>query len=45
MDSHRNTELNVTVSVGKNVALEEGPQSKSTTETIQTVEEKRINAE
>lgn len=44
MDSHRNTELNVTISVGKNVVLEEGAQSKSTTATIETVEGTRPNA-
>lgn len=44
MDSHRDTELNVTISVGKDIALEEGPRSKSTTETIETVEETRPNA-
>ncbi|KAJ6143474.1 Major facilitator superfamily domain general substrate transporter [Penicillium samsonianum] len=41
MDSHRNTELNVTISVGKDIALEEGPQSKPTTATIETAEETR----
>ncbi|KAJ6180804.1 hypothetical protein N7519_011265 [Penicillium mononematosum] len=44
MDSHRNTELNVIISVGKDVVLEERAQSKSTTATIETVEETRPNA-
>ncbi|KAJ6083323.1 hypothetical protein N7467_007458 [Penicillium canescens] len=45
MDSHRNTELNVTIPVGKDVELEEGGQKKPTAATIETVEdETRPNA-
>lgn len=39
MDSHRNTELNVTIPVGKDVELEEGGQKKPTAATIETVED------
>jgi hypothetical protein len=45
MDSHRNTKLNVTISVGKDVVLEDGAQSKSITATTETVEETRPNAQ
>jgi FHS family L-fucose permease-like MFS transporter len=41
MDSHRNTEINVIIPVGKDTALEEGPRSEPTTTTIETVEETR----
>jgi FHS family L-fucose permease-like MFS transporter len=45
MDSHRNTELNVTIPVGKDVELEEGGQKKPTAATTETVEdETRPNA-
>ncbi|KAJ6071724.1 hypothetical protein N7499_009738 [Penicillium canescens] len=45
MDSNRNTELNVTIPVGKDVELEEGGQKKANAATIETVEdETRPNA-
>lgn len=38
MDSHRNTEVNVTVPVSKDIAMEEGTQSKPAATDIETVE-------
>jgi hypothetical protein len=43
MNSHQNTELNFTVPVGKDIALEEGPNGKFTDGTVETVEDTRHN--
>ncbi|KAJ5382652.1 hypothetical protein N7517_000563 [Penicillium concentricum] len=41
MDNHRNTELNVTIPVGKDIALEEGPQDEPTTTATEAAEQTR----
>lgn len=38
MDMHRDTEINVSVPVGKDLALEEGVQGKPTANNVETVE-------
>lgn len=43
MDLHRNTEVNVTVKVSTDVALEEGNTSKPTDTKVEAVEDERPN--
>ncbi|KAJ5736252.1 uncharacterized protein N7483_001377 [Penicillium malachiteum] len=44
MDLHRDTEVNVTKTLGKNITLEEGTQSKPATANVETVEgDKAVN--
>lgn len=41
MDLHRNTEVNVSVKVNTDIALEEGNMSKTTATNVEAVEEER----
>lgn len=41
MDLHRNTEVNVSVKVNTDIALEEGNMSKPTATNVEAVEEER----
>ncbi|KAJ5916475.1 hypothetical protein N7504_000490 [Penicillium tannophilum] len=41
MDLHRNTEVNVSIPVSKDVAMEEGTQSKPTAANVETVEDEQ----
>lgn len=41
MDLHHSAELNIAIPVNKNIAMEEGSQSKSTAANVETVEDEQ----